>query len=94
VLPEVAELTGRKDLPGNICYNLACVFALLSRQADGSQDEERAAEAMRLLERADAAGYFRNPQTVTHAKNDEDLKLLRERKDFRKLIGRLEERNK
>jgi hypothetical protein len=28
---------------------------------------------------------------VKHAKNDEDLKPLQEREDFRKLMGRLEE---
>jgi tetratricopeptide (TPR) repeat protein/tRNA A-37 threonylcarbamoyl transferase component Bud32 len=90
-VPEAAELAARKDLPGEVCYNLACVYALASRKADGSQDEERAAEALRLLGSAEAVGYFRNAQTVTHAKNDEDLKPLQGREDFRRLIGRLEE---
>jgi tetratricopeptide (TPR) repeat protein len=93
-LPEAAELAGRQDLPGNVCYNLACFYALSSRKADGTQDEQRGADAIRLLGRAEAAGYFRNAQTVTHAKNDEDLKPLQGREDFRKLIGRLEERYK
>jgi serine/threonine-protein kinase len=92
-LPEAAELAARKDLPGDVYYNLACVYARLSK-ADGSPDEERAAQAIRLLGRAEAAGHFRNPQTVTHAKNDEDLKPLQGREDFRKLIGRLEEGHK
>src|SRR5262249_19074124 len=88
VLPTAAELAGRKDLPGDVCYNLACVYALSSRKADGSQDEEQAVEAVRLLGRAEAQGYFRNAQTVTHAKNDEDLKPLQGREDFYKLISR------
>jgi serine/threonine-protein kinase len=91
-LPEAAELAGRKDLPGDVYYNLACVYALASRKSDGSQDEAQVAEAVRLLARAEAAGYFRRPPAVAHAKEDEDLQPLRGREDFRKLIERLEEK--
>jgi tetratricopeptide (TPR) repeat protein len=93
VMAEVGRLEGRKDLVGPQAYNLACVAALASAAAgsDARLAEGYARRAMALLGRAEAAGYFRQPGALQHArKTDTDLDPLRQRSDFREFMSRLE----
>jgi hypothetical protein len=70
-------------------YDAACVLALAAdrrEEAPGSLSREQcAARAVELLRQAVARGW-RNGE---HMKNDEDLKALRGRDDFRKLLAEL-----
>jgi serine/threonine protein kinase len=92
VLPEAEKLAARKNLSGDMYYNLACLFAIASSQvqADSQAVEARALRAMALLGQAEQAGYFRNTFMVEHARKDDDLKALRARDDFQKLLARLD----
>jgi hypothetical protein len=86
---QVDRMAGRKDLPGAVYYNLACVYALLSATvpAGGKEAEGHAGRAMALLERSAQAGYLVTARTIEHARKDPDLKALRPRPDFRKLLA-------
>jgi eukaryotic-like serine/threonine-protein kinase len=65
-----------------IMYNIACVHAIMSAK---SKDGREADAAMNLLKQAVAAGY----KDVTQIEKDDDLKHLRSREDFKKLLGDL-----
>jgi len=73
-----------------ILYNVACIFALAAdRQQEGRDllsKEDCARWAMTLLQQAVANGY----KDVEHVKHDDDLKALRSRDDFKKLLADLE----
>jgi serine/threonine protein kinase/tetratricopeptide (TPR) repeat protein len=72
--------------PGDILYDLACVYALCS-----TGRPQHAAYAVALLERARSAGYFNGAAQVEQLKGgDPDLKLLQSREDFQKLRRSLE----
>src|SRR5262249_33687010 len=85
---EAKTLAEKEDLPGDVYYNLACVYALSSAamKGEGQLSEDYALWALRLLNLADRAGQFRNRAAIEHAKTDQDLLPLRERKDFQKLL--------
>jgi tetratricopeptide (TPR) repeat protein len=90
VLTPARALTEKKDLAGDLCYDLACVFALAAPASkDSAQSEDCARAAVALLRRAAVAGYFRAPGNVDHARKDEDLKSLRTRADFQKLLSEI-----
>jgi tetratricopeptide (TPR) repeat protein len=92
--PEADELGRAKSLPGAILYELACIHALDSASArrDPRQPlpvrdkraEDYARQAVALLRRAAAAGYFRTAGTVPHLDRDDDLRGLRERDDYKR----------
>jgi serine/threonine-protein kinase len=71
-------------------YNAAFVFALAADRRDepgGSlSKEECAMRAVALLQQAVAKGW----KNAAHMKKDDDLKALRERPDFKKLVAELE----
>jgi serine/threonine protein kinase/tetratricopeptide (TPR) repeat protein len=73
-----------------ILYNAACVFALAADRQDESAGSiskaECAKRAIALLEQAVAKGF----KDAEHMKKDDDLKALRERDDFKKLLAELE----
>jgi tetratricopeptide (TPR) repeat protein len=93
---EAKVLLGEKDLDGATLYNLACTFAVAagpsSRDAALTPPErERLArshadQAMDLLSRARAAGYFKPAAKADLLKRDTDLDVLRARDDFKKLL--------
>jgi tetratricopeptide (TPR) repeat protein len=96
---EVEELAARPALRGEVLYNLACVSSVCS--AGARQDAQLtvaerenagdayAVRAFALLERAQAAGFFRSAANVAHTASDPDLDALRNRPDFKKLLGDL-----
>jgi hypothetical protein len=55
-----------------------------------SQREAYAGQAMALLRRAQAAGFFKNRANIEHLKRDTDLEPLRSREDFQKFVAELE----
>jgi serine/threonine-protein kinase len=76
-----------------VLYNAACVFALAASRSDesgGSLSKEKCAErAVALLQQAVTKGY----KDADHMKKDPDLKALRDRDDFKKLLAELEAAN-
>jgi hypothetical protein len=66
-------------------YNIACVHAIMSTN---SKDGKEADAAMSWLKQAVAAGY----KNVTQIEKDDDLKPLRSREDFKKLLADLKAR--
>ncbi len=85
---EANALAETKDVTGNTLYDLACVCALASAAAKGDAkfQDQYATRAVELLRQAVAKGY----KDIDHLKKDDDLKALREREDFQKLVKELE----
>jgi serine/threonine-protein kinase len=94
------ELVQDKNLPDNTLYNLACVWSLAASaaQRDGKLlqnertrlSESYATTAVALLRKAQATGYFQSPGTIERMKKDPDLRPLKSRNDFLKLLSELE----
>jgi hypothetical protein len=101
---EANALANQKSVPGQVLYDLACIFSLSStaarqdpRLSPTEQDqrvEQYARRAVELLARAGAIGYFQEPARVEHLKEDKDLDSLRDREDFKKLLAELKDRTK
>jgi serine/threonine protein kinase/tetratricopeptide (TPR) repeat protein len=76
--------------PPEILYNAACIFALAAdrpKEAGSvTSKEECAKRAVALLRQAVAKGF----KDVQQMKSDDDLKAMRQREDFRKLLADLE----
>jgi tetratricopeptide (TPR) repeat protein len=94
-----AELTVRPNLTGADQYNLACTFALCipPALADRSLEaversrrvDDYAQQALRRLEAARDAGYFRDPRAVSHLASDADLEPLYSRPGWREFESTL-----
>jgi eukaryotic-like serine/threonine-protein kinase len=93
---EAKEMLKQPVLPNGLVYNWACVFALAASAAQ-SDDKlpklERAqlaasyaGKAVETLQRSIQAGW----KDAQHMKMDDDLKALRDRDDFKKLVRELE----
>jgi hypothetical protein len=97
-------LTGKNGASGDILYNGACVFALSSTavlkdkklvQAERENLAEKySARALKLLEKANATGFFAAPSALENLKNYNDLDSLRSRQDFKTLLAELLKRPK
>jgi tetratricopeptide (TPR) repeat protein/tRNA A-37 threonylcarbamoyl transferase component Bud32 len=85
--PEADDLARQKQLPGPVLYDLACVHALCAR--DKTQTEHHAAQALALLRRAQAAGFFVARPNRENFQKDEDFDALRQRSDFETLAKSL-----
>jgi hypothetical protein len=79
-------------------YNIGCFFcraAVAVKSAErGTGDQRRSrriesflADALAALEKAAAAGFFRDPAIREQAQKDEDLDILRDRPEFRRIVG-------
>jgi eukaryotic-like serine/threonine-protein kinase len=87
--------------PEYACYNFPCIYSLASavvlkddRLSPSEQKrlaERYAAKSVELLQKARADGFFETPGFVKYLRKDTDLKPLRERGDFKKLIRQLDE---
>jgi serine/threonine protein kinase/tetratricopeptide (TPR) repeat protein len=90
-IQEAEELAKNGD--ANTLYNVACVFALAADRKGESaaqmSKEECANRAVAILQQAVAKGW----KDAEHMKKDDDLKALREREDFKKLVSELEAAN-
>jgi tetratricopeptide (TPR) repeat protein len=77
--------------PSARCCDAADVCALASAAApEAEQREAYAGQALALLRRAQAAGFFKDPAKVAHLKQDTDLAPLRPRDDFQKFVAEIE----
>jgi hypothetical protein len=65
-------------------YDFACVYSLASGKI-ADRKQEYADRAMELLRKAVKAGF----KNASHMKKDTDLDPLRDRADFKKLLGEL-----
>src|SRR5262249_34163457 len=77
---------------GDSFYNLACVFALCAkvvRTSDTKLAESYAVQAVEMLGRSAAEGYFADPKNRKQLQGDADLDVLRERADFKKWFSSL-----
>ena len=85
-------LTKNPATPGGTLYDAACVYAVAvaTAQGDTKQQELYAGQALALLRRARARGYFQCRTKVEHLKKDSDLDVLRSQEDFQKLVADLE----
>jgi tetratricopeptide (TPR) repeat protein len=94
---EADQLARRNPLPGSTLYELAHVYAVASkaigRDSELSQmerdelTEKYAARAIKLLEQARDAGYFKVQGRVDHLKKDIAWDTLRQQDGFRELLG-------
>jgi serine/threonine-protein kinase len=92
-----AAIQDAEDLPKishpAVLYAAACFFALAAdrrNEPGGSLSKEECAKrAVALLQQAVAKGY----KDAEQMKKDDDLKALRERDDFKKLVAELEAAN-
>jgi serine/threonine protein kinase len=88
---EAVALTRDAATPSARCCDAADVCALASAAApEAEQREAYAGQALALLRRAQAAGFFKDPAKVAHLKQDTDLAPLRPRHDFQKFVAELE----
>ena len=69
-------------------YNVACTLALSIPLTEGEPRQALAAEAVRTLKNAIAAGW----SNAQHTSHDPDLDPLRDRDDFRRLLAELFDR--
>jgi hypothetical protein len=88
---DAEALTKDARAPSARCCEAAGVFSLASAAAqEAGQREEYAGQALALLRRARAAGFFQDRRKVAYLKKDPDLAPLRSREDFRKFVAELE----
>jgi serine/threonine-protein kinase len=87
-----ASLVDDKDLDGEALYTLASTFAACAAvtSLDPAQRSRHAEQALSLLGRAAAAGYFKEPALLKQLQTDPILDPLRQRDDFKKLLRQLE----
>jgi serine/threonine-protein kinase len=79
-----ANVPAQRDLLA-VCYGSACRYARLSTSGEKEAREQDARRATELLRQAVAKGY----KDIQRLQSDKDLDSLREREDFKQLIGDL-----
>ena len=88
---EAAALTRDPGAPSFLCCDAACVYALASAAVpETSEREEYAGQALALLRRAQAAGFFKDPAKIARLNQAADLAPLRPRADFQKFAAEVE----
>jgi tetratricopeptide (TPR) repeat protein len=92
---DAAALTKEPGTPGPMLYDAACTCSLAGQERgpktpSAELREQYAAQAVALLRRAQAAGFFKEPRRVEHLKKDPDLARLRAHEDYRKFVAELE----
>lgn len=98
---EANEVTDQPSLAGRRFYEAACVYgqAVVAAREDArlaSADQHPlaqryAVQAVALLTRAKAAGYFKTRAQLEELKKNAGLKPLHEREDFAKVLATLSE---
>jgi len=87
-IEEVSAVASRNNVSAETYFDAACVLALASAAVkdDPKLQDQYAARAVELLRQAVAKGY----KDIDRLKKDDDLKALRDREDFKKLLADLE----
>jgi serine/threonine protein kinase len=91
-IAEADEMTRGDKVSASTLYDAARVYALSSAAVkdETPRQESYATQAVALLRRARAAGYFQGGSHVEQLKTDPDLAALRGRADFQALVKDLE----
>jgi tRNA A-37 threonylcarbamoyl transferase component Bud32/tetratricopeptide (TPR) repeat protein len=104
---EAQKIEPAPDISGEDCYNIACIYGRAadihtgkaSATKAGVTDVERnrrvdgdVSAALRWLKDAAAKGLFSDPRQRAHAKEDDDLKILRDRPEFRQLVDQADKK--
>jgi tetratricopeptide (TPR) repeat protein len=91
---EAGALTRDDNTSGDTLYDAACVYGLSAHAVkdDAQRQEQYAGQAVALLRRARAAGFFNAAAQVEHVQKDDDLAALRDRADFRQFVADLQKR--
>jgi eukaryotic-like serine/threonine-protein kinase len=76
------------------CVGAAAGDIRLSSDEREMLAEQYASRAVDMLRRAQAAGYFRDPDRLDRMKTNKDFDAIRERPDFQKLVSDLENAGK
>jgi tetratricopeptide (TPR) repeat protein len=95
---EAEVLAAVKDAPGALLYDLARICAVASAVGDSNNPgadaprlaEQYAARAVELLRQAAERGF----KDIGYLKKDDDLKLLREREDYKQMLKELDDKSK
>ncbi len=89
-LAEANILAESTDAIDATFHDLACICAAAAAAVkdDAKLQDQYAARAVELLRQAIAKGY----KDIEHLKKDDDLKVLREREDFKKLLKESEDK--
>jgi hypothetical protein len=75
---------------GEDLYNAACIYGLAAAAAqEPGERDAYAVQAVALLRRAQAAGFFKDRAPTARIKQDADLDALRSREDFKKFVAEL-----
>jgi tetratricopeptide (TPR) repeat protein len=100
VAADAAVLARPHPIPKNTLYALAALYALaneaaqqddaLTPEAKGEFSEQYAAESIKLLRRAHAAGMFQPPTVRANVRRNRDLRSLHGRADFKAFLDELE----
>lgn len=77
-----AEAPAAKNVTGEVWYNLAQAYAVCATNRDTA--DRLAGKAAEAIEKAAAAGYFKDPQKASAAQRDPLLNAIRSRNDFAK----------
>jgi serine/threonine protein kinase len=88
---DAQALTRDRGVSGETLYNAACIYGLAAAAApEPGERDAYAVQAVALLRRAQAAGYFKDRAHTANMKQDADLDALRSREDFKKFVAELE----
>ena len=95
-LKQAQLVKSAQGLSGDACYNFGCLYALAAGAVTKDRglstvERERSidshiADAIRWLNSAFDAGFFRDSANRDHAMKDDDLKILRDRPEFRRFV--------
>lgn len=85
-IERIAELTKLPDQNAELWYEYACTYSLAADRSSEKQVEYYADRAMELLNQAVKAGY----DNAKRMRTDSDLKQLRDRDDFKRLVAEVE----
>jgi hypothetical protein len=94
---EAVKAVSAEKAEGHTTVALACLYAVASRAAAtdtkltpeerGKRAEEHAVKSIDLLRRAQQADYFKDQPRIKYLEAEHDFGPLREREDFKRVIG-------
>jgi serine/threonine-protein kinase len=89
---EARRFTDSPTAPADTLYFLAGVLAAAAEatKSDSPTSDKYAAEALALLRRAHAAGYFKSPAQLKDLKQEKEFDPFRSRADFQRFVAEVE----
>jgi serine/threonine protein kinase len=90
---QLGTILKSNELPGITFYDAAVVYSLAAEaEADQNTAETHAVEAVRLLSRAAAVGFLKDPAQVKALQADDAFIKVRERSDYKELLFSLNQK--